>query len=100
VRVDLQPEADRLQDRVGLVLAGLTVLDGRLVLELAEVHELADRGSGHGRDLDEVEVGLLGQPQRVADGDDADLLAVGPDQSHLGDADPVVDAWLSADAAS
>ena len=66
-----------------------------LVLELAEVHELADRRAGRRRDLDQVEVRLLGQPQRVLHADDADLLAVGADQPHLGDADPLVDAGLA-----
>ena len=83
-----------------LVACGPHGPSARLVLELAVVHELADRRAGHRRDLDEVEVGLLGQPQRVADGDDADLLAVGTDEPHLGDADPVVDPGLSADGAS
>ena len=44
VRVDLRSELHLLDDRVDLVLAGLARLHGRLVLELAEVHEL-----GHGR---------------------------------------------------
>ena len=73
-------------------LAGLHV---RLVLELAEVHELADRGPCQRGDLDEVEVGLLRQLQRLLDADDADLLPVGADQPHLGDADAVVDPGLA-----
>ena len=83
-----------------LVLAGLTGLHGRLVLELAVVHELADRRAGRRRDLDEVEVRLLGESQGVLDADDADLLAVGADEPDLGDADPVVDAGLGADGSS
>ena len=100
VRVDLRPELHLLDDRVDLLLAVLTGLHGRLVLELAVVHELADRRASHRGDLDQVEVGLLGQPQRVLDADDADLLAVRTDQAHLGDADPVVDAGLCADVSS
>ena len=46
------------------------------------------------RDLDEVEFGVLGQAQRLADRHDADLLALGTDQADLGDADTVVDAGL------
>ena len=49
-----------------------------LVLELAVVHQLADRGPGHGRNLDQVEICLLGQPERIINGNDPDLLAVGP----------------------
>src|SRR5207253_6169290 len=44
--------------------------------------------------------GLLGQPERILDAHDADLLTLWPDETHLGDADPVVDAGLSADGAS
>jgi hypothetical protein len=52
------------------------------------------RRPGHGRDLDEVEFGILGQAQRLADRHDADLLTLRADQADLGDADTVVDAWL------
>ena len=44
-----------------------------------------------GRDLDQVEVGVLGALQRVGDLDDPELLAVGADQAHLRHADPLVD---------
>ena len=54
-------------------------------------------GRAIGRDLDEIEVGLLRHPQRLSDGDDADLLTLWPDKPNLGNADPVVDAWLDAD---
>ena len=57
-------------------------------------------GRAVGGYLDEVEIGLLGQSQGVADGDDADLFAVGTDEPDLGYADPVVDAGLGADGAS
>jgi hypothetical protein len=95
VRVDLQPKSDLFEDRVRLILPRLTVLDRGLVLELPEVHELADRRSGLGRDLDEVEIGLLGETQRVFNPDDADLLPVGADQPHLRDADTVVNPGLA-----
>ena len=95
VRVDLRPELDLLDHGVDLVLAGLTGLQSRFVLELAEVHELADRRAGRGGHLDQVEVSLLGQPQRVLDAHDADLLAVGSDEPHLGYPDAVVDAGLA-----
>src|SRR5690606_34981113 len=42
-----------------------------------------------------VEICLRGQPERVLDADDADLLAVGADQAHLGNSDALVDAWLA-----
>jgi hypothetical protein len=62
VRVDLRPDLDLLDDRLRLVLARFPGFQGRLVLELAEVHELADRRPRRRRDLDKVEVGLLGKP--------------------------------------
>ena len=70
-------------------------------LNSAVERELAgDRRAGHRGHLDEVEVCLLRQPERVTDGDDADLLTVRTDQAHLVDADAVVDPGLSADGAS
>src|SRR3712207_1662389 len=94
VRVDLETQPHLLDDGERLVPPGLAGLLGGLVLELPVVHELGDRRPGHGRDLDEVELGVLGQAQRLADRHDADLLALGPDQADLGDADTVVDAGL------
>ncbi len=48
-------------------------------------------GFESGRDLDQVEVGVLGAFQRLVDLDDPELLAVGPDQADFGHADPLVD---------
>src|SRR5690606_25344839 len=95
VRVDLQPEPDLLEDRVRLVASRVARLHVGLVLELAVVHELGDGRSRVGSDLDQVEICLRGQPERVLDADDADLLAVGADQAHLGNSDALVDAWLA-----
>src|SRR5437764_1178155 len=46
VRIDLRPELHLLDDRVHLVAARFTGLLRGLVLELAVVHELADRWPG------------------------------------------------------
>jgi hypothetical protein len=92
VRVDLRAELDLLDDRVDLVLARFSRLHGGFVLELAEVHELGDGRLGHRGHLDEVEVRLSGQTERVLDAHDADLLAVRADQTHLRDPDALVDA--------
>ena len=56
---------------------------------------LAHGGPCIGRDLDQVEIGLLRQSQRVLHADDADLLAAGADEAHLGDADPFIDTGLA-----
>jgi len=95
VRVDLGAELDLLDDRVDLVLACFPRLHGGFVLVLAEVHELGDRRLGHRGDLDQVEIRLGGQAQRVLDADDADLLSVGANQPHLRNPDAVVDARLA-----
>ena len=71
--------------RAGLLLLLL------LVLVLRVVEQAGDRRLRAGGDLDQVEVGVLGAFQRVGDLDDAELLAVGADQAHLGNADPLVD---------
>ena len=58
VRVDLRSELHLLDDTFGLVAARLAGLLRVLVLELAVVHELADRRPRGRRDLDQVEIGL------------------------------------------
>ncbi|GAA3695042.1 hypothetical protein GCM10023081_35360 [Arthrobacter ginkgonis] len=93
--VDLEAETDFLQDRVGLVLTGLTSLHRGFVLVLAEVHQLANRRLGRRRHLYEIKIGFEGEAQRVFNADDADLLAVRSDQPHLGDADSIINAWIA-----
>jgi hypothetical protein len=100
VRVDLRSELHLLDDHVRLVAASVTGLLGVLVLELPVVHELADRGLPLRRDLDKVEVGFLGEAQRIAGGNDADGLAIGSNEADFRDADPIVDTQLSADVSS
>ncbi len=100
VRVDLRPDLDLLDDRLRLVLARFPGLQRRLVLELAEVHELADRRPCRRRDFDEVEIGLLSQPQRVGDRYDPDLLARRAYETNFRYPDTVVDSRFSADVTS
>jgi hypothetical protein len=57
-------------------------------------------GARGGRDLDEVEVGLLREPEGVVDTDDPDGLAVGANEPDFRHPDPVVDAQLCADGSS
>jgi hypothetical protein len=59
VRIDLRPELHLLDDGLLLVTPRFARLQCALVLELAEVHELADRWAGLRRDLDQVKVRFL-----------------------------------------
>ena len=60
---------------------------------------LATGGLEFGSDLDEIEIGLLREPQGHLDLHDADLLSGGPHEADLGDADTVVCTGI-ADACS
>src|ERR1051325_11715771 len=100
VRVDLRAELDLLDDRLRLVLTRFPGLDRGLVLELAVVHELADRWPRSGRDLDQVEIGFLCQLERVVDRDDPDLLSLRPHEPDFGRTDALVDACFGADVTS
>jgi len=100
MRVDLRPELDLLDDGLRLVLARFSGLERGLVLELAEVHQLADRRSRGRSDLNQVKVCFLGQPERIVDSDDPDLLAGRADEPHFGYADALVDTRFGADVTS
>src|SRR5262249_15762780 len=100
VRVDLRPDLDLLDDRLRLVLARLPGLEGRLVLVLTEVHELGDRRPSRRRDLDEVEVGFLSEPESVGDRYDSDLLARRAYEPNFRYPDTVVDTRFRADVTS
>ena len=88
---DLRAELDLADRDLLLVLARLLQLLRLLVLVLRVVEHAADGRLGLGRHLDEVEVALLGVAQRVVDLQDADLLAVLPDQADLRYPDALVD---------
>src|SRR5260370_8235296 len=100
VRVDLRPELDLLDDRLRLVLARFPGLERGLVLELAVVHQLAHRGSCGRRHLHQIKVGLLRQPERIANGYNPDLLAVRANEPDFGDTDTLVNSRFGADVTS
>ncbi|GAA1249708.1 hypothetical protein GCM10009588_30630 [Microbacterium phyllosphaerae] len=95
MRLDLQAEADLLENGVRLVAASFLLLLGGFVLELAVVHDLDHGRLRVGCDLDEVEVGFLRKAQRRLDADDADLLTRGADEADLGDADALIGAGIA-----
>lgn len=100
MRVDLRPDLDLLDDRLRLVLARLPGLESRLVLELAEVHELADRRPCRRGDFNEIKVRLLGQPESIGNRDNPDLLARWTYEPDFRYPDTVVDTRFSADVTS
>src|SRR4029078_446685 len=63
-----------------------------LVLELAEIADLAQRRIGIRRDLDQIELRFLGHVERLAQPDDADHVAGLADQANAGSTDLPVHA--------
>ena len=100
VLVDLGSQLLFLDDGLLLVLARLARLLSRLVLELAVVHDLADRRFGVRSYFDKVEIGIRGDAECVFDAHDAYLLTAWSDQADFRYANALVDAGLSADGAS
>jgi hypothetical protein len=96
VGCDLRAQLDLAHVHLLLVLAGGLRLLLLLVLVLRVVQDPADRRLRGGRDLDQVEVLLLGPGQRLLGRDHADLLTALVDQAHLGNADALVDPGLVA----
>ena len=64
------------------------------VLELAVIHDPADRGLGHRGDLDQVELGSFRLRNRIAQRHDSKLLAVHAHESNLGSIDFAVQSLL------
>src|SRR3954464_8922445 len=100
VRVDLGSQLLFLDDGLLLILARLACLLSRLVLELAVVHDLADRRFGVRRYFDKVEIGIRGDAEGVFDAHNANLLATWSDQADFRYSNALIDAGLSADGAS
>ena len=92
VHVDFRPELDLLDLDDALVLLGLASSFLLLVLVLAEVHDLADRGHCGWRDLDEVETFLLRNDQCLRWSHDAELFAGVIDHTDFADPDALVGA--------
>jgi hypothetical protein len=63
-----------------------------LVLELAVVHQAADRRHGSWGDLDEIDILFVRQPEGFGEWDDAERLSFDADQAYLRDRDLAVDA--------
>ena len=74
--------------RVGLLARTLFLL---LILELAVVHDPANRGTRRRRNLDEVETFVARNDQRFLRRHDAQLFAISPDHSDFTDTNTFVD---------
>ncbi len=84
-----------MEHTASLVLAGVSFSFRLLVLILAVVQHTADRGGAVRIDFDQVEAALSGDATSLLDGNDPVVFAVGPDDSDLFSADPVVYPKLS-----
>ena len=73
-----------------LTTPALAILLALLILELAEVHDLADRWSCVGRNLDKVEARILGETLRVIRSHYSVLYTLLVNQTNFGDADAMI----------
>jgi hypothetical protein len=62
-----------------------------LILELADVHDLADGRHSRWSDFHQIHAGFFSQRQRLTNRDDAQLFSVFPDQTNLGGGDLFVE---------
>jgi len=73
-----------------LVTPRLARLLCALVLELAEVHELAHWRAGHRSNFDQVQIHIRGQLESAFQGDDSYLFTLRADQADLPGPDLIV----------
>jgi len=98
VLVRLRAKTDLFHEYDLLVLARFAILFFLLVLEAPVVEHAAHRRNGVRRDLDEVDPPISRSLQRLKGWQDAELLAILPDESYFANANLLVDAQVSADA--
>ena len=78
-----------------LFLAGLRLTLLRLVLKLAEIHDLTNRWIGVWRDFNQIQASLFGHDHCTGWCYNTHIVAVCADQANFGIADLVIDAWAS-----
>src|SRR5918992_1292290 len=100
VSIDLRPELDLLDLDPSLPFPRFLLSDCPLVLELAVVHDPADRRIRLRGYLDQVQILLLRTPESVLSGHDPDLRPIRSHEADLGGTYTFVDAWLNRDPAS
>ena len=91
VDADARRHTDLLDLDDPLVLLRLLLPLGLLEAVLPVVHDLADRGIGCGRDLDQVQILFCRDVQRRRRGHDAELSAVAPNEADLLIPDVLID---------
>ena len=91
VLVRIGPEFDFLDLDDLLLLTGLGLFLLGFVLELAVVHDLADRRRRIRRDFDKVEPGLFGHRHGPFRRHHTDVFAFGPDEPDFAATDGIVD---------
>ena len=94
VRVGLGAQLDFLDFDNLLGLLGFAFLFVLLVQELAEVHDLHDGRLGLRRNFHQVQLGFARHPQSVLRRHDADVLAIGADQTDFAGPDLFVDSMV------
>src|SRR3979409_1027912 len=98
--IDLGSQLLFLDDGLLLILARLARLLSRLVLELAVVHDLADRRLGGRGYFDKIEIRVRGRAESVVEAHDSYLLASWSEKADFRYSNTLVDTGLSADGAS
>lgn len=85
-------ELDLLDFDDFLLFAGLSLALLLLIFKAAEVHDLANRGHGVGRNLDQIKPGFLGQSHCPGGCHNTQIFPFCPDKANFGAADTVIDA--------
>ncbi len=85
-------QADLLDLDNLLRLSRLAFLLLLVELVFAKVEQAADRRHGIGRDLNQVQTAVEGQPERLLDREDAELVALFVDDPHLADPNLLINA--------
>ena len=94
VLVGARTELDLFDLDLLLLESGFVGLFLFLILELAEIHHLANRWLGHRRDFDKIQPGLFSGVQGCVQGNDAQRFAIFANQPDFGRVDLPIDALL------
>ena len=92
--IDLGSELHFLDFDLGLVLTSLLGLHGLLVLELAVIHDLANRRIRVGSDLHQVKVLVIGDALRITCVEQTELRSIDADKTNARGANLIVDAGV------